>query len=99
MASAYSAADLPVRNRIGARLASDHPAKLERAMLREFVARWLSREEHLVITLYYCEELTTREIAAVLKLPEERVEAIHQSVLARMETQFLAKLSQVYCVA
>lgn len=44
----------------------------------------LSEKERLVLSLYYNEELTMKEIGAVLSLTESRVSQIHSQALARL---------------
>lgn len=44
----------------------------------------LPERERLVITLYYYEEMTLKEIAGILKVTESRVSQIHSKVLAKM---------------
>ncbi len=44
----------------------------------------LPEKERLVITLYYYEEMTLKEIAAILKVTESRVSQIHSKVLVRI---------------
>jgi RNA polymerase sigma factor for flagellar operon FliA len=46
----------------------------------------LSEKERLVITLYYYEELTQKEIAEVLDLSEGRVSQLHSQALAKLKT-------------
>jgi len=48
----------------------------------------LPEKERLVITLYYYEEMTLKEIAAVLKVTESRVSQIHSKALGRIEYKF-----------
>jgi RNA polymerase sigma factor for flagellar operon FliA len=48
----------------------------------------LPEKERLVITLYYYEEMTLKEIAAILKVTESRVSQIHSKVLARIGYKF-----------
>jgi hypothetical protein len=45
----------------------------------------LSRQERLVMTLYYREEMTQKEVGAVLQLTESRVGQIRSSVLLRLQ--------------
>ena len=52
----------------------------------------LSEKEQLVITLYYYEELTLKEIAAVLGLTESRISQIHSKAIIRLR----AKLRSYY---
>jgi RNA polymerase sigma factor for flagellar operon FliA len=44
----------------------------------------LPERERLVISLYYYEEMTLKEIAGILKVTESRVSQIHSKVLAKM---------------
>ena len=44
----------------------------------------LPQNERTVVTLYYFEELTLKEIAQVLKVTESRVSQIHSKVLAKL---------------
>ncbi|MCL1853366.1 MAG: FliA/WhiG family RNA polymerase sigma factor [Peptococcaceae bacterium] len=52
-------------------------------ILSEAIGR-LSEKEQMVLALYYQEELTLREIAAILKLSESRISQIHSQALARL---------------
>jgi RNA polymerase sigma factor for flagellar operon FliA len=45
----------------------------------------LSEKERLVISLYYYEELTMKEIAQVLEITESRVSQLHLSAVQRMK--------------
>jgi len=56
--------------------------------LTDYLERGLSREERLILVLYYFEGLSFDEIAQVLGLPEARVRQIHQEVLARLRGRF-----------
>lgn len=52
----------------------------------------LQKRERLIVTLYYYEELTFKEIAAILRISESRVVQIHTDVLKRFRgelTDFL----------
>ena len=57
-------------------------------MLTDFIARGLSREERLVLVLYYTEGLTMAEIGLVLDLSESRVSQIHKDVIHRLRRRF-----------
>jgi RNA polymerase sigma factor FliA len=56
----------------------------QRTDLRDFFARGLSATEREVLTLYYYEDLSLREIGQALGLCESRVSQIHQAVLERL---------------
>ena len=73
---------------------SDPSARLTRTMLTEFVTRGLSREERLVLILYYYEDLTMAEIGLVLDLSESRVSQIHKDVVTRLRNRFKGKLEE-----
>lgn len=54
-------------------------------MLAEAIAT-LSEKEQMVISLYYKEELTMKEIAAVMQLGESRISQLHTLALAKLRT-------------
>lgn len=63
---------------------------LEHGELREELIRSIERlgkRERLIITLYYFEALTFREIAQILRISESRVSQIHETVLAQLRDQ------------
>lgn len=78
---------------------SDPAAKMARSMLTEFITRGLSREERLVLVLYYYEDLTMAEIGVVLDLSESRVSQIHKDVINRLRNRFKDKLEEEELVA
>lgn len=55
----------------------------QKQMLAEAVER-LPDKEKLVIALYYQEDLTLKEIAAVLKLSESRISQLHSQAILRL---------------
>ena len=73
---------------------SDPSTKMARTMLTEFITRGLSREERLVLILYYYEDLTMAEIGVVLDLSESRVSQIHKDVIHRLRTRFKGRLEE-----
>lgn len=73
---------------IGDKRANDPSVTMSREMLTEYITRGLSREERLVLVLYYYEELTMSEIGSVLKLSESRVSQIHKDILQRLRHRF-----------
>lgn len=73
---------------------TDPSARMARTMLTEFVTRGLSREERLVLILYYYEDLTMAEIGVVLDLSESRVSQIHKDVITRLRSRFKGKLDE-----
>lgn len=61
----------------------------QRRDLKELLTKGLSRAERLIITLYYYEEMTMKEIGATLDLSESRVSQMHSSILLRLKAQML----------
>ena len=47
----------------------------------------LTEKEQKVITLYYYEELTLKEISAVLEVSESRVSQLHTRALQKMKAK------------
>jgi len=52
----------------------------------------LSEKERLVISLYYYEELTQKEIAEILQLSEGRVSQLHSQALIKLKTKVQSHL-------
>jgi RNA polymerase sigma factor for flagellar operon FliA len=52
----------------------------------------LSEKERLVISLYYYEELTQKEIAEVLDLSEGRVSQLHSQALIKLKTKIASRI-------
>ncbi len=73
---------------------NDPALNVSRDMLTEHITRGLSREERLVLTLYYFEELTMAEIGLVLNLSESRVSQIHKDILQRLRQRFGSTLAE-----
>ncbi|MFY9644332.1 MAG: FliA/WhiG family RNA polymerase sigma factor [Terriglobales bacterium] len=60
-----------------------------RTEVREKLAKviaGLGQKEQMVVSLYYKEELTMKEIAAVMEVGESRVSQIHSMALAKLRT-------------
>ena len=60
---------------------------VQRKDLKALMEQGLSRAERLIVTLYYFEEMTMKEIGATLDLSESRVSQMHSSILARLRAQ------------
>jgi len=63
---------------------------LDQAEMKEMIADAISRlpeREKLVITLYYYEELTLREIGEVLGVTESRVSQLHTKAILRLKAR------------
>ena len=56
----------------------------EQQDLRQFITRGLTRPERLIVLLYYCEDMTMKEIGNTLDLSESRVSQMHTSIMARL---------------
>lgn len=59
----------------------------QRRDIKETLIKGLSRAERLIVTLYYYEEMTMKEIGSTLDLSESRVSQMHSSILARLKAQ------------
>ena len=55
--------------------------------IRQVIADHLSEKERIIVTLYYYEGLSMKEIAKVLNLTESRICQIHGKVVARLKEQ------------
>ena len=65
-------------------------AKTEKKEMNRLLANVidsLPEKERLVLTLYYYEEMTLKEIAEVLGVSESRVSQIHSKILTKMRTK------------
>ncbi|MCK4467113.1 MAG: sigma-70 family RNA polymerase sigma factor, partial [Desulfobacterales bacterium] len=47
----------------------------------------ISKKEQLVVSLYYYDELTLKEIGRVLDLTESRVSQIHSKAIIKLRTK------------
>ena len=63
---------------------TQHEKKEMKMILTEAISS-LSEKEKLVITLYYFEELTLKEISKIMEVSESRVSQIHTKALSRMQ--------------
>lgn len=64
--------------------AADPLVESQRRFLKGYVTRGLSRAERLLVTLYYYENLTMREVGQVLDLSESRVSQLHSQIINRL---------------
>jgi len=68
--------------------------KREKQELKETVAsiidRCLEDKEKTIISLYYYEELTLREIAGIMKLTEARISQVHAKAIIKIKAQLAA---------
>ena len=64
----------------------------QRDLVNQALAR-LPERERLIVTLYYQQDLTMKEIAARLEVDESRVSQLHAEALQRLKTRVQASLS------
>jgi RNA polymerase sigma factor for flagellar operon FliA len=63
----------------------NHTEKMERQhMLAEAINK-LSEKEKLVVSLYYFEDLTLKEISSIMKVSESRVSQIHSKAVFKLQ--------------
>ncbi len=79
---------------VGDNRQNDPSTRMARTMLTDYITRGLSREERLVLILYYYEDLTMAEIGVVLDLSESRVSQIHKDVITRLRNRFKGRLEE-----
>ena len=70
------------------RRAADPIQRMQKEDVLDFLVKSLTLKERLIILLYYCEELTMREIGLVLDLSESRVCQLHTRIILRLKKQF-----------
>lgn len=68
----------------------DPSRPLARQMITDYITRGLTRDERLVLILYYYEEITMAEIGKVLGLSESRVSQMHKELLRRLRRRLQA---------
>jgi RNA polymerase sigma factor FliA len=71
-------------------LAAEPQAEMAQTELREILGEAIARlpeREKLVVTLYYYEELTLREIGEVLGVTESRVSQMHTKAVLRLKSR------------
>lgn len=70
-----------------AQIESKELTKIMAGILQE-----LSKKERLVISLYYYEELTQKEIAYILEVSEGRISQLHSQALLKLKTKVQMRL-------
>ena len=74
----------------------------EKREIQEILAREIGRlgeREQLVLNLYYFDELTLKEIGAVLGLTESRISQIHSAALIKLRTRMKRQMRLPVCAA
>lgn len=75
------------------KIPTDIPTQLEELQKKELknhvknMISELSKKEQMVISLYYYEELTLKEIAEIMKLTESRISQIHSKVIISLRSK------------
>lgn len=69
--------------------------ELQARELVEFVTQKLSKKERLIMLLYYCEDLTMKEIGAILELSESRVSQIHARLLLKLRSEWKKSVKNI----
>ena len=72
---------------------SDQPSPIDDLKIKEIKSiifkalSTLSKKEQIVMSLYYYDELTLKEIAKVLNLTESRISQIHSKAIIRLRVK------------
>lgn len=66
----------------------------QRHDIKELLTRELSKQEKLVLVLYYYEHMTMREIGSVLSITESRVSQMHSQILNLLKSRFEPRLNE-----
>ena len=76
---------------------ADPQTQIRLTELKEIIAKAidsLPEKERLMVSLYYYEELTMKEIGAVLEITESRVSQIHSKAVYRLRTKLKAIIAE-----
>ncbi len=83
-------------NFIADQKSQDPFVEIQRQDLKEFITKGFSRQERLIVILYYFEQMTMQEIGQTLNISESRVCQLHSSLIARLREQ-LKKTASCIC--
>ena len=75
---------------------SDPVSLTHRRDIKALITKGFSRAEVLIITLYYYEGMTMKEIGATLDLSESRVSQIHSSILERLKEHLAGRKKEFH---
>jgi RNA polymerase sigma factor for flagellar operon FliA len=79
---------MPIYEQLGEPSAESTDAKVEHDELIDIIKATLktfTEREQMVIQLYYFEELSLKEISAILNITESRISQIHKAVLRKIK--------------
>ena len=74
----------------------NHAEKMERQRMLAEAINKLSEKERLVISLYYFEDLTLKEISSIMKVSESRVSQIHSKAVLKLQSRLGTYKSLLY---
>lgn len=69
----------------------DPTSRIQKTDIMRLVTKGLSRNERLIIILYYYQEMTMKEVGVTLDLSESRVSQMHSSIVNRLQQQLLER--------
>lgn len=84
-------------NLIANRRSQDPFTEVQKRDFKEFVSKGLSREERLMIIMYYFEGMTMKEIGDSLGISESRVSQVHASVIRRLQSNLKKRSCLLEC--